>query len=147
MATFERHVDVNWQGSVTEGKGEAKAGTGAFSLPVSFPARIGDPGGKTSPEELMAAAHAACYAMALNGTIGRTEGVSVDRTAVRATITADKTDAGIKIVSSKLEATAYGLKGADAAKFTEIAKLAESRCPVSNAYRGTMQITVNAKVA
>ena len=146
MATFERHVDVDWQGSVTEGKGEAKAGTGAFSLPVSFPARIGDPGGKTSPEELMAAAHAACYAMALNGTIGRTEGVSVDRTAVRATITADKTDAGIKIVSSKLEATAYGLKGADAAKFKEIATLAESKCPVSNAYRGTMQITVETKV-
>ena len=147
MATFSRHVDVDWQGSVMEGKGEAKAGTGAFSLPVSFPSRIGDANGKTSPEELMAAAHAACYAMALNGTLGRTEGVSVERTAVRATITADKGDAGIKILSSKLEATAYGLKGADAAKFTEIAKLAESRCPVSNAYRGTMQITVEAKVA
>jgi osmotically inducible protein OsmC len=146
MATFERHVDVDWKGSVTEGKGEAKAGTGAFTLPVSFPARIGDPGGKTSPEELMAAAHAACYAMALNGTIGRTEGVSVERTAVRATVTADKGDAGIKIMSSKLEVTAYGLKGADAAKFTEIAKLAEGRCPVSNAYRGTMTITVEAKV-
>ncbi len=147
MATFSRHVDVDWTGSVMEGKGEAKAGTGAFSLPVSFPSRIGDANGKTSPEELMAAAHAACYAMALNGTIGRTEGVSVDRTAVRATITADKGDAGIKFMSSKLEVTAYGLKGADAAKFTEIAKLAEGRCPVSNAYRGTMQITVDAKVA
>jgi lipoyl-dependent peroxiredoxin len=147
MATFERHVDVDWKGSVMEGKGEAKAGTGAFTLPVSFPARIGDPGGKTSPEELMAAAHAACYAMALNGTIGRTEGVSVERTAIRATVTADKGDAGIKIMSSKLEVTAYGLKGADAAKFTEIAKLAEGRCPVSNAYRGTMTITVDAKVA
>jgi lipoyl-dependent peroxiredoxin len=146
MATFERHADVDWKGSVMEGKGDLKAGTGAFSVPVSFPSRIGDPGGKTSPEELMAAAHAACYAMALNGTIGRTEGVSVERTAVRATITADKGDAGIKIVSSKLEATAYGLKGADAAKFAEIARLAESRCPVSNAYRGTMQITVDAKV-
>jgi osmotically inducible protein OsmC len=69
MATFERHADVNWQGSVMEGKGEVKAGTGAFSLPVSFPSRIGEAGGKTSPEELMAAAHAACYAMALNGTL------------------------------------------------------------------------------
>src|SRR5262245_47301178 len=146
MATFERHVDVNWTGSVMEGKGEAKAGTGAFSLPVSFPSRIGDAGGKTSPEELMAAAHAACYAMALNGTIGRTEGVSVERTSVRATIPADKGDAGIKIMSSRLEATAYGLKGADAAKFAEIANLAESRCPVSNAYRASMQITVDAKV-
>src|SRR3954464_13998115 len=147
MATIERHVEVDWTGSVMDGKGEAKAGSGAFALPVTFPSRIGESGGKTSPEELMAAAHAACYAMALNGTIGRTEGVSVERTSVRATVTADKGDAGIKIQSSKLEATAYGLKGADAAKFIEIAKLAESRCPVSNAYRGTMQITVEAKVA
>ena len=146
MATFSRFVDVDWKGSVTEGTGQTKAGSGAFNLPVTFPSRIGESGGKTSPEELMAAAHAACYAMALNGTLGRTEGVSVDRTTVRATITADKGDAGIKIVSSKLEATVYGLKGADAAKFSEIAKLAESRCPVSNAYRGSMEITVDAKV-
>ena len=147
MATFSRHADVDWKGSVMEGKGDVKAGTGAFSLPVTFPNRIGDANGKTSPEELMAAAHAACYAMALNGTLGRTEGVSVDRTLVRATITADKGEAGIKIMSSKLEVTAYGLKGADAARFTEIAKTAEGRCPVSNAYRGTMQIAVEARVA
>ena len=86
------------------------------------------------------------FSMALNGALGRTEGVSLDRTRVRATVTADKGEAGIKIVSSKLEATAYGLKGADAAKFAEIAKAAESKCPVSNAYRGTMQITLEAKV-
>ena len=146
MATFERHVDVDWQGSVMEGKGEAKAGSGAFSLPVTFPARIGEPGGKTSPEELMAAAHAACYAMALNGTIGR-KGGSADRTVVRATVTADKGEAGIKILSSKLQVTAYGLKGIEASKFAEVAKEAEGKCPVSNAYRGTMQITVDAKVA
>ena len=147
MATFERSVTTDWQGGLMDGTGVAKAGSGAFSLPVTFPNRIGEAEGKTSPEELMAAAHAACYAMALNGTIGRTEGVSVDRTHVRATVTADKGDAGIKIQSSHLEVTAYGLKGADAAKFTEIANLAEGRCPVSNAYRGTMQITVDAKVA
>ena len=146
MATFSRTVTVDWSGPIMEGKGVAKAGTGAFTLPVTFPSRIGEPTGTTSPEELMAASHASCYAMALNGTIGRTEGVSVDRTSVRATVTADKGDAGIKIQSSKLEVTAYGLKGADAAKFKEIATLAETKCPVSNAYRGTMQITVEAKV-
>src|SRR6266404_979044 len=108
MATFERHVDVDWTGSVMEGRGEAKAGTGAFSLPVSFPSRIGDAGGKTSPEELMAAAHAACYAMALNATLGR-KGASADRTHVTATVSADKGDAGIKIGSSRLTVTAYGL--------------------------------------
>ena len=122
--TFERHVDVDWKGSVMEGKGDAKAGTGAFTLPVSFPSRIGDPGGKTSPEELMAAAHAACYAMALNGTIGRTDGVSVDRTVVRATVTADKGEAGIKILSSNLEVTAYGLK--DAAVFSVFRRASEA---------------------
>src|ERR687887_2484710 len=145
MATFERHVEVDWKGSVMEGSGQAKAGTGAFTLPVSFPSRIGEPGGKTSPEELMAAAHAACYAMALNGTLGR-KNASAQRTVVRATITAEKGDAGIKIMSSRLEVTAYGLKGLDASQFTEVAREAEGRCPVSNAYRGTMQITVDAKV-
>jgi len=67
MATFERHVEVDWSGSVTEGKGEVEAGSGAFSLPVTFAARIGEPAGHTSPEELVAAAHAACFAMALTG--------------------------------------------------------------------------------
>ena len=145
MPVFDRSVTTDWEGGLMDGKGVAKAGTGAFSLPVTFPNRIGEPGGKTSPEELMAAAHAACYAMALNGTLGRKR-ASADRTIVRATVTADKGDAGIKIFSSRLSVTAYGLKGIDASQFAEVAKEAEGRCPVSNAYRGTMQITVDAKV-
>ncbi|HVH26481.1 MAG TPA: OsmC family peroxiredoxin [Vicinamibacterales bacterium] len=143
--TFERHADVDWKGSVMEGGGDTKAGSGAFTLPVTFPNRIGDAAGKTSPEELMAAAHAACYAMALNGTLGRKQ-ASAERTVVRATVTADKGDAGIKIMSSALSVTAYGLKGLDASQFPEVAREAEGRCPVSNAYRGTMQITLEAKV-
>lgn len=139
--TFERHVDVSWKGTVMEGQGEAKAGTGAFSLPVSFPSRFGESGGKTSPEELMAAAHAACYAMALNGTLGR-KGASADRTVVRATVTADKSDAGIKIVSSKLKVVVEGLEGMSPADFATFVKEADKGCPVSNAYRGTMQIDV-----
>jgi len=145
MATFERHADVNWSGSVTEGSGELKAGTAAFTLPVTFASRVGEPAGKTSPEELMAAAHAACYAMALNGTLGR-KSASASRTVVRATITADKGEAGIKILSSKLSVTAYGLKGIEPSQFADVAKEAGGRCPVSNAYRGSMQITVDAKV-
>jgi len=145
MATFSRSVDVDWKGSVMEGRGEAKAGSGAFSLPVTFPNRIGEAAGKTSPEELMAAAHAACYAMALNGTLGR-KGASADRTVVRATVTADKGESGIKILSSKLSVTAYGLRDLDPDKFADLAYEAEGRCPVSNAYRGTMEITVEAKV-
>src|SRR4029077_11497299 len=146
MASFERHVDVDWRGTVTEGHGEAKAGTGAFTLPVTFPSRVGEPAGKTSPAELMAPAHAACYSMALNGTLGR-KGASVDRTHVTATVTADRGDAGIKIMSSKLTVTSYGLKGLEASQFADLAREAEGRCPVSNAYRGTMEITVDAHVA
>ena len=93
----------------------------------------------------MAAAHAACYAMALNGTLGRKQ-ASADRTVVRATITADKGDAGIKIMSSKLEVTAYGLKGLEPRSSPRSRKRPRASCPVSNAYRGTMQITVDAKV-
>src|ERR1043165_1150779 len=104
MATFSRHVDGDWTGKLREGHGEANAGTRPFTLPVSFPSRIGEAQGKTSPEELMAAAHAACYAMALNGTLGRKQ-ASADRTVVTATITADRGDAGIKIMSSHLNVT------------------------------------------
>ncbi len=71
MPSFERHCDVTWEGPIREGKGEATAGSGAFTLPVTFPSRVEQPGGKTSPEELIAAAHAACYAMALTATMGR----------------------------------------------------------------------------
>src|SRR6476619_1461078 len=145
MATFSRTVTVDWAGSVMEGKGQVKAGTGAFTLPVTFPARIGEPAGHTSPEELMAASHAACYAMALNATLGR-KGGSAARTLITATVTADKSEAGIKLVSSKLKATAEGLQGVDKTQFAEIAREAEGKCPISNALRGTMQIDVEADV-
>ena len=144
MATFSRNVTVNWEGSIMEGKGTAKAGSGAFNLPVSFPRRIGDAEGVTSPEEMMAAAHAACYAMALNATVGK-KGGSIGKTDVTATVTADKGDAGIKIMSSKLTVVAHGLTGITKEQFPEVAREAEGKCPVSNAYRGSMQIELDAK--
>jgi osmotically inducible protein OsmC len=146
MATFSRTVTVNWEGSIMEGKGQVKAGTGAFTLPVTFPRRIGEPGGQTSPEELIAAAHAACYAMALNATIGR-KGGQAAKTDVTATVTADKGEAGIKILSSKLSVVAHGLTGIPKDQFADVAREAEGKCPVSNALRGSLQIEVDAKTA
>jgi lipoyl-dependent peroxiredoxin len=145
MATFSRTVTVDWAGPIMEGKGTAKAGTGAFNLPVTFPARIGEPAGHTSPEELMAASHAACYAMALNATLGR-KNASAARTVVTATVSADKSDAGIKLTTSKLKVTAEGLQGIDKSEFANVAREAEGKCPISNALRGTMQIDVEADV-
>jgi osmotically inducible protein OsmC len=141
MATFERSVTTDWEGGLMDGKGTAKAATGAFSLPVTFPSRIGEAGGKTSPEELMAAAHAACYAMAMNAALGK-KGGKAKKTHVTATVSADKSDAGIKIVSSKLKVVVEGLEGMKPAEFANFAKEADKGCPVSNAYRGTMKIEV-----
>jgi len=145
MATFERSVTTDWEGGLMDGKGVANAGTGAFSLPVTFPVRIGEPEGKTSPEELMAAAHAACYAMAMNGALGK-RGAKAAKTHVTATVAADKSDAGIKIVSSKLKVVVEGLEGMSASDFASFVKEADQGCPVSNAYRGTMQIDVEGSV-
>ena len=144
MATFSRNVTVNWQGGIMDGKGQVKAGTGAFNFPVTFPQRVGEPGGTTSPEELIAAAHAACFAMALNATVGR-KGGSIAKTDVTATVTADKGDAGIKITTSKLSVVAHGLAGIPKDQFAAVAKEAESKCPVSNALRGSLSIELDAR--
>lgn len=145
MATFARHVDVEWTGTLMEGTGTAKAGTGAFSVPVTFPSRIAPTGdNKTTPEELMAASHAVCYAMVLTNTIGK-QGGTARRVRVTATVTGDKSDAGLKVVSSHLKATVEGLEGIDKAKLGELAAGAEKGCPISNAIRGTVAITVEAQ--
>jgi lipoyl-dependent peroxiredoxin len=145
MATFSRHVDVEWNGSIMDGKGLVKAGSGAFTLPVTFPARIGEPAGHTSPEELIAAAHAACFAMALNATVGR-KGGSIAKTHVTATVTADKGESGIKLTTSKLTVVAEGLQGIEKGDFAAVAKQAEGGCPISNALRGSLQIELETDV-
>lgn len=145
MAIFARHVDVEWIGTLMEGSGTAKAGTGAFTVPVTFPSRIAaEADGKTTPEELMAAAHAVCYGMVLTNTIGK-QGGTARKVRVTATVTADKGDAGIKVVSSHLKATVEGLEGIDQATLGELATGAEKGCPISNAIRGTVAITVEAQ--
>jgi osmotically inducible protein OsmC len=147
MASFARHVDVEWNGTLMEGNGTAKAGTGAFTLPVTFPSRIAEQGdGKTTPEELLAGAHAICYAMVLTNTIGK-QGGKARRVRVTATVTADKSDAGIKVVSSNLKAVVEGLEGIDRAGLSDLAKSAEKGCPISNAIRGSVAIAVDASAA
>ncbi len=142
MPNFSRHADVTWEGTLKDGGGSVKAGTGAFSLPVTFPSRVEDPKGGTSPEELIAAAHAACYAMALTATMGR-KNVSARRLLVRALVTGEFAN-GIKIQSSHLTVTAEGLQGMQPSEFPALAREAEGGCPVSNALRGSLKIEVEA---
>ncbi len=144
MATFARHVDVEWTGGLMDGSGTAKAGTGAFTHAVTFPSRIGAGDGKTTPEELLAGSHGVCYAMVLTNTIGK-QGGKAKKVRVTCTVTADKSDAGIKVVSSELKAVVEGLEGIDTSKLQELATGAEKGCPISNAIRGSVNITVNAQ--
>jgi len=147
MPTFARHVDVDWNGNLMEGNGTAQAGTGAFSLPVTFPSRINERGdGKTTPEELLAGAHAVCYAMVLANTIGK-QGGKARRIRVTATVTGERSDAGLKVVSSNLKAVFEGLEGIDGAAISELAKNAEKGCPISNAIRGSVSISVDASAS
>ena len=147
MPNFSRTATVDWKGSILEGSGQGKAGSGAFTLPVTFPKRISaaPDGPTTSPEELIAAAHATCYAMVVTATLGKMN-ASMQKSTVNCTVTAEKTDAGIKILSSSLEVVAEGLQGMDAATFAKTAVEAEGKCPVSNALRGSLKIDVKASV-
>ena len=142
---FSRTATVDWKGNLLEGGGQAKAGSGAYDLPVSFPRRIGEAQGVTSPEELIATAHASCYAMALNATLGRRGGAAA-RTHVVCQVSADKGDSGIKITTSKVTVTVHGLTGIEAKDFEDVAKAANAGCPVSNALRGNVAIEVESHV-
>jgi len=143
--TFSRSATCDYTGTIMEGKGVTKAGTGAFTVPVAFPRRIGEAEGFTSPEELVAAAHAACYAMVITGALGRAN-AQWSKASVTCTITADKGDEGIRLKTSKLDVTVEGLKGLDAAAFDELAKKAEGGCPISIALRSSLAIEVTTSV-
>ena len=82
--------------------------------------------------------------MALNATVGR-KGGSIAKTQVTATVSADKSDAGIKLTTSKLKVVAEGLQGIEKSQFAEVAKEAEGKCPISNALRGNLQIELEAE--
>lgn len=144
MATFARHAEVKWTGGLMDGRGTASAGTGTFSLPVTFPSRIAETNGDTTtPEEFLAAAHAVCYTMVLANTIGK-QGGTASQLRVTATVTAEKGDAGITVVSSRLDAVVEGLEGIARTAIQDLAVGAEKGCPISNAIRGSVTITVNA---
>jgi len=143
MALATRSADVVWEGDLMKGKGRLDAGTGAFrNLAVSWKARAEEAGGNTSPEELLAAAHATCYAMALSNTIA-TAGHTPERLEVHAEFDLDKSDPGVKITRVRLRVRGK-VAGVDEAGFKELAKKGEQGCPVSNAIRGNVDISLDA---
>jgi osmotically inducible protein OsmC len=141
--TAIRRAEVAWSGDLTTGSGTVSAiSSGAFSdLPVSWAARTETPD-KTSPEELVAAAHASCFAMAFSGALGRA-GTPPDRLDVSAEVTFDKLEAGWRVVSSHL--TVRGVvPGISEADFVTAAEGAKDGCPISQALKGNVALSVDA---
>lgn len=143
MAT-ERRAEVTWQGDLAGGGGTIeRVGSGAFGpLEVSWPARAEEPGGKTSPEELIAAAHAACFSMAFSGALAKA-GHAPERLSTSATVTFVP-GTGITKVALTVEGDVPGI-GEDV--FREAAEGAKVGCPVSQALAGVPEITLDAKLA
>jgi osmotically inducible protein OsmC len=146
MAVAERRAEVVWEGNLTQGNGKVTVGSGALGeQPVTWAARTERSDGKTSPEELIAAAHAACYAMAFSNTLN-TAGTPPQRLTVRAVCSLDRVEGKMKITTMDLEVVGV-VPGLDQAGFDQAAKQAEQGCPVSNALRNNVEIRVTAKLA
>ncbi len=147
MPRIERNATVTWEGNVARGTGLISAGTGAFGeLPYSLPVRIGAGNeGKTSPEELLAAAHAGCFAMGLAGELTK-RGTPPGRLEVGCRVTMDEVEGkGHQIVHSTLDAVA-SVDGIDDAGFDEAAQVADQECPFSALIRASAGVTINAKL-
>lgn len=139
-----RRADVTWTGDLSLGSGVVTASSShAFTdLPVSWAARTEAPGGKTSPEELVAAAHSACFSMAFSAALARA-GTPPDRLDVSAEVTFDKLEAGWRVVSSAL--TVHGVvPGISEADFVAAAEGAKDGCPISVALKGNVELSVKA---
>ena len=141
-----RTATVTWNGSLAEGSGTVSAGTsGLFNdLPVSWSARTEDPGGRTSPEELLAAAHASCFAMALSGALGRA-GTPPEHMHVSAAVTFDKVGDAWTVTRSQLDVVGV-VPGLDEAGFDALAQGAKDGCPVSRALAGNVELNVHSTV-
>ena len=145
MAVIERRANILWTGNL-KGTGQLSVASGAFSVQeMTFDARTGSPAGRTSPEELIAAAHATCFAMAFSNTLA-TNGAAPERLDVTATCTLERTPSGLRITTMDLLVRGH-VAQVDDAQFAELARVAESKCPVSNALRGNVDITVRAELA
>ncbi len=143
MAKAERRAEVTWQGNLMKGSGTfdlASSGT-MTGAQVTFARRIGNPEGSTSPEELIAAAHASCYAMALSLVLGE-RGTPPESIDVQGACALDAVSEGFRITTMDLEVRGR-VPNLDAEGFRRAADYAHQICPVSNALKDNVEVRVN----
>lgn len=127
-----RKAEAIWEGSLREGAGELKVGSGAFQVPYSWGKRFADEPG-TNPEELIAAAHAGCFTMAFSAGLGRA-GFAPTRLHTAADVSFEKLDEGFRI--TRIDLMCQGqVPGIDEATFNEMAEDAKENCPISQALK------------
>jgi len=140
-------AESSWSGDLATGSGSIDyVSSGAFSrMPVSWAARTQEHKGKTSPEELLAAAHASCFSMAFAARLGK-NGTPPQRMEVRAEVTFDQKDGGWAVTKSSLTVK-VAAEGLDEAKLQELATDARDNCPISQALKGNVALEVDASFA
>lgn len=138
-----RTAEAEWKGNLAEGEGRLKVGSGAFDGPYSFKSRFEDGESATNPEELIGAAHAGCFTMALTAALSRA-GIKPTRIHTEAQVKLEKVGEGFSITAIALE-TEAGIPGIDDATFQKYANDAKQNCPVSKALAGT-DISLTAKL-
>lgn len=131
---MKRTAEARWEGNLKEGNGHVSLGSGAFQGEYSFGTRFKDEPG-TNPEELIGAAHAGCFSMALSAMLGEA-GYTPRGIRTKATVTLKEADGGFRIVSIELD-TEAAVPGIAEAEFMKIAENAKENCPVSKALAGT----------
>lgn len=143
MATTRR-ADATWSGDLASGRGTVTAATtGVFrDLPTTWASRIGEPEGVTSPEELLAAAHASCFSMACSNELAKA-GTPPTSVQVTVAVTGDKLETGWTVLSSAITIRAV-VPGATEASFREAAEKARDGCPISKALKGNVELSVEA---
>lgn len=143
MATTRR-ADATWSGDLLSGRGNVTAATTQVftELPTTWASRIGEPEGVTSPEELLAAAHASCFSMAFSNELAKA-GTPPTSVSVSVAVTGDKLDTGWTVLSSAI--TVRGAApGATETSFREAAEKARDGCPISKALKNNVELSVDA---
>jgi osmotically inducible protein OsmC len=143
----QRRAEVIWKGSLERGRGllDLKSSGAVSGLPVTWASRTQRSEGMTSPEELIAAAHASCFAMAFSAELAQA-GSAPEKLDVKATCTIDQVDGGWRVTSSAIEVEGV-VPGLDEASFIQAAERAKDGCPVSGALKGNLEITLQARLA
>ncbi|MEM0129672.1 MAG: OsmC family peroxiredoxin [Thermoplasmata archaeon] len=142
----KRTAQAVWEGDLLKGHGTVHGAPGALpSVPVSWAARTERQGAQTSPEELLAAAHASCFSMALSAGLGRA-GTPPQKLEVTATATFDKVGDGWKVTGMELSVVGT-VPGIAAKDFEEAARAASEGCPISGAIKGNVPVTLKARLA